>query len=156
MKITRTSPSFKVLVARLQSGELTRAQAAAEYGVPLGTLNVWLSRSKVGESTRLKERTLHGAAADLANSLDPKIAKLLDEATQKVLDGTYKSCLAASKAYPDVVLGTLTTRVRKARLAQGLPIGRQGKKAQPEAPLKPMPRTPEEVAARLGFPAEMR
>jgi hypothetical protein len=157
MNITRHSQTFKELVARLQSGELTRAQAAAAYGLNPGTLASWLLRSKVGESTRTKvgDKFLYGAAAEFAERLDPNIAKLLDEATEKVLDGTFKSCLAAHKAYPGVVLGTLTARVRKARLAQGLPIGRQGKKAQPE-PIKPMPRTPEQLNERLGFDVELR
>jgi homospermidine synthase len=133
MNITRHSQTFKELVARLQSGELTRAQAAVAYGVNPGTLAKWLLRSKVGESTRTKVdgKFLYGAAAEFADRLDPKIARLLEEATKKVLDGTFRSCLAAHRAYPDVVLGTLTARVRKARLAQGLPIGRQGKKPPP-------------------------
>jgi hypothetical protein len=78
----------------------------------------------------------------MALRFDPEIARQLDEAAKKVLDGTYRSCLAAHKDYPDVVLGTLTVRVKKARIAQGLPIGRQGKKNP-----KPMTQMPAELPA---------
>jgi len=150
----RNDTTFKEMVSRITSGELTRLQAADTYQIKPGTLNAWIRRSKL--DVPKQKRVAYGAAADLAANLDPRIAKLLDEATEKVLDGTFKSCLAAHKAYLGVALGTLTARVRKARLAQGLPIGRQGKKPLPDAPLKPMPRTPEQLNERLGFDVELR
>lgn len=149
----RNDTTFKEMVSRITSGELTRLQAADIYQIKPNTLNAWVSRSKL--DVPKQKRVAYGAAAEAAERLDPEIAKLLDEATLKVLDGTFKSCLAAQKTYPDVNLGTLTKRVRKARLAQGLPIGRQGKKAQPEQ-TKPIPRTPEALNARLGFAVELR
>ena len=149
----RNDPTFKEMVSRITSRELTRLQAADTYQIKPNTLNAWLRRSKIDAPKQT--RIAYGAAAELADRLDPNIAKLLDEATQKVLDGTLKSCLAASAAYPGISLSTLTARVRKARLAAGLPIGRQGKKPPPE-PTKPMPRTPEQLNERLGFDVELR
>lgn len=149
--MNRHSPQFKELVGRLQSGELTRAQAAEIYGINPMTLAKWLVRSKVGESTRTKaEGQLYGAAIEKLNSLDPAVAEALAEATQKVVDGVYPSCLAAHKDYPGVSLSTLTARVRKARVAKGLPIGRQGK-AQTPPPVQTIPQTHQELEERLGF-----
>jgi hypothetical protein len=151
----RNDSTFKELVSRITSGELTRLQAADIYGVNPGTLKVWLNRSNLSDATRLKERPLHGAALGWM-TIDPETARLLEDAAQKVLDGTFKSCLAAHASYPSLSLSTLTARVRKARLAQGLPIGRQGKKPQQEPTPAPMPRTPEQLNARLGFDVKLR
>lgn len=150
----RNDPTFKEMVSRITSGELTRLQAADTYQIKPNTLNAWLRRSKIDAPKQT--RIAYGAAADLMARLDPNIAKLLDEATQRVLDGTFKSCLEAQKSYPDVSLSTLTVRVRKARIAKGLPIGRQGWPKPPEAPVKALPGTPEEVNERLGFPVSLR
>jgi hypothetical protein len=125
----RNDTTFKEMISRINSGELTRLQAADVYKIKPNTLNAWVIRSKL--DVPKQKRVAYGAAAEAAERLDPNIAKLLDEATAKVLDGTFRSCLAAHAEYPGIVLGTLTKRVRKARLAQGLPIGRQGKKPPP-------------------------
>lgn len=145
----RNDSTFKEMVARIQSGELTRAQAANTYNLNPGTLNVWLGRSKLNETTKMSVRPLHGATADLVNNLDPEIAAKLAEATRKVLDGTFKSCLAAHGTYPELSLSTLTARVRKARLSEAL----MGVK-KPVAKLLPL--TNEEITTALGFSAEFR
>lgn len=150
----RNDSTFKEMVSRISSGELTRLQAAEVYQIKANTLNAWLRRSKIDAPKQ--KRVAYGAAAEMAANLDPTIAKLLDEATAKVLDGTFKSCLEAHKSYPDVSLSTLTARVRKARIAKGLPIGRQGKPKPAEEPIKAMPRTNDEVNERLGFPVDLR
>jgi len=144
----RNDTTFKEMVARIQSGELTRVQAADTYNLNPGTLNVWLSRSKLNETTKMAVRPLHGATADLVNNLDPEIAAKLAEATQKVLDGTFKSCLAAHAAYPELSRSTLTARVRKARLAL------EPKPAPQKVPKPPL--TNDEIAAAIGFNVEFR
>lgn len=129
MNITRHSEKFKELADQMHSGAITREQMADTCGVKVGTLGVWLTRSKLTKKNNADgTKKLHGSAADNAARLSPETAKLLDDLTKKVLDGTYKSCLAAHTDHKDVSLSTLTVRVRKARIAQGLPIGRQGKK----------------------------
>lgn len=127
------------MVARIQSGELTRAQAAQTYGINLGTLGVWLSRSKVNTTTRAP-RKLHGAALGWAIT-DPDKVKLLDEAVAKVLAGEM-SATKASEIYPTLALATIALRVRKARLAAGQPVQQRRTReelerdAQPEAALQ--------------------
>lgn len=150
----RNDTTFKEMVSRVSSGELTRLQAADIYQIKPNTLNAWVRRSKL--DVPKQKRVAYGAAAEAADRLDPQIAKLLEEITQKVLDGTFRSCLSAQKAHPELNLGTLTKRVRKARLAQGIPIGRQGAPKQAEPAHKPLPRTREELNERLGFAVELR
>lgn len=116
--MNRHSPEFKELVARLQSGELTRAQACDIYGLQRDTLSTWLTRSKVGASTRTKTRPLAGSAKQFVESMDPQYVLLLNDLVAKVLSGEYRSCRAAHLANPQVPLSTLTVRVRKARKAQ--------------------------------------
>jgi hypothetical protein len=43
----RNDPSFREMIGRIRSGELTRKQAAAAYGITTGLLNVWIQRSKI-------------------------------------------------------------------------------------------------------------
>lgn len=151
MHMKRNDKTFKEMVSRIQSGELTRIKAAEVYNVKAHTLNVWIARSKL-DVPKQKPKA-YGAAAELDANLDPTIAKLLEEAAQKVLDGTFKSCLAAHKEYQDLSLSTLTARVRKARLAQGLPIGRQGKKIPAPTTSTPLTiaRNQQELSQILGF-----
>ncbi|MDO9236198.1 MAG: hypothetical protein Q7U28_09235 [Aquabacterium sp.] len=115
VSITRNSKEFRELVSRLQAGTLTRAQAAAEYGINPGTLGVWLSRSKVRSP-----KALHGAALGWAIT-DPDKIKLLNEAVAKVLAGEV-SATKASEMYPTLALATIAFRVRKARIAAGQPV----------------------------------
>jgi len=142
----RNDPTFKEMVARILSGELTRMQAADLYQIRANTLNIWLARGKIDAPKR--KRIAYGATADLVNNLDPEIAAKLAEATQKVLDGTFKSCLAAHAAYPELSRSTLTARVRKARLAL------EPKPAPQKVPKPPL--TNDEIAAAIGFNVEFR
>lgn len=74
----RNDPQFQEMVSRIESGELTRAAAAHEYKINLGTLGVWLARSGIKDKGTKK---LHGAAtqwgADPAKDVAYKAA--LDE-----------------------------------------------------------------------------
>lgn len=74
----RNDPQFQEMVSRIESGELTRAAAAHEYKINLGTLGVWLARSGIKDKGAKK---LHGAAtqwgADPAKDVAYKAA--LDE-----------------------------------------------------------------------------
>lgn len=74
----RNDPQFQEMVSRIESGELTRAAAAHEYKINLGTLGVWLARSGIKDKGTKK---LHGAAtqwgADAAK--DAAYATALDE-----------------------------------------------------------------------------
>ncbi len=142
----RNDPTFKEMVARILSGELTRMQAADLYQIRANTLNIWLARGKIDAPKQ--KRIAYGATADLVNNLDPEIAAKLAEATQKVLDGTFKSCLAAHAAYPELSRSTLTARVRKARLAL------EPKPAPQKVPKPPL--TNDEIAAAIGFNVEFR
>lgn len=107
----RNDKTFKEMVSRIQSGELTRSQAADAYNIKVNTLNVWLGRSRLTvPKTRSKE--LRGAAVEWSNNVD---YTALNSAVASVLDGTYKSCYAAQRAFPTVKLSTLTLKVRQAR-----------------------------------------
>lgn len=114
----RNDKTFKEMVARISSGELTRAKAAELYGINLGTLNVWISRSGVGKETRSPHK-LHGAALGWA-STDPNRAKALKEATDKVLSGDLSLDDATEKFKMEgVARATLARSVRAARVAAG-------------------------------------
>lgn len=125
--MNRHSQEFLQLVERLKSGELTRKQACDEYSIHPGTLSSWLLRSNLNEVTRLKTKDLYGEAAKKVLT-DPVVVGELEEATKKVLSGEIPSCLAASRVYKNIKLGTLTVRVRKARLAAGQEVVRRSKR----------------------------
>lgn len=117
----RNDATFNAMVARLAAGELTRQQAAEEYGVNYGTLCVWLGRSKLNDSTARKTpKAVYGAAVDWAIK-DPDKVKALDAAVAKVLAGEI-SALAAAKQNPDLSARTIADRVRRARVQSGLPV----------------------------------
>jgi hypothetical protein len=117
----RNDTQFKALVARLQAGELTRQQAADLHGVKYETLCQWLRRSKVDLIPR-EDKGLTGYAVELKKRLaDPDIKAALDSAVARVLAGEI-SALAASREDPRINHRTLAVYVRKAKLAQGLPV----------------------------------
>ena len=116
--ITRHSKTFKDLAAKIQSGELTRAEAAAQAGINPGTLGVWLSRSNVTAPKNPDgTRKLYGTAAQ-KKITDPDKVKLLDEAVARVLDSNL-SVTQVSEMYPTLSATTIAARVRKYRLEHG-------------------------------------
>jgi hypothetical protein len=119
--MNRHSPEFHAIIAQLQAGTTTRQRVSQEHGLSINTLNAWLRRSNVGESTRIKDRPLVGAAAEKHRAMSPDDAALLDRLTAEVLDGTYRSALAAHTTHPHISLSTLTKRVFAAKRAAGLP-----------------------------------
>lgn len=124
----RNDPTFKEMVSRIESGELTRLQAADTYGINPGTLNVWLSRSNLAEKTRLKERPLHGAALGWVK-LDPDRAKLLDEVVARVVAGEL-TVTQAARENPTLVLMTISTKVRQRQEELGLPMRKRRTRAE--------------------------
>ena len=116
--MNNTSPEFTEMICRLQSGELTRKQAAAAYSIDIGTLNVWISRKGLADS--IPKQGLAGAAREWAEK-DPDKVKARREAAARVLSGEI-SAMAAAKEYPGMSHVTLALDVRKARIAQGLPV----------------------------------
>lgn len=115
----RNDPTFKEMVSRIASGELTRKQAAEAYGINYGTLCVWLGRSDLNAETvqrgpkAHRDRTAHGAAT-LWPTLPPEVVAALDAAVARVMAGE-STALGESKADPRIKLSTLTQRVQKAR-----------------------------------------
>ena len=113
----RNDTTFKEMVSRIASGELTRKQAADVYGVKYGTLMVWLGRSGLNDETAFKGPAraggTYGAAADWP-VLTPERAAALDAAVARVVAGE-STALGESKANPEIKLSTITQRVRSAR-----------------------------------------
>lgn len=127
----RNDATFKEMVARLQSGELTRDQAADAYGINPGTLNVWISRSKLGDTIpNLQGKSRAGAAVHWPE-LTPDEVSATEAAIARVLAGEV-SALAATKADPRISASTLAKRVRKARIDRGIPV--QGRKPHARNP----------------------
>lgn len=123
----RNDATFKAMVARLQSGEITRKQACEEYDIPYGTLAVWLTRSKVNESIPRSPaggpenpRQRQGAALEWG-TLSDDVRQRMNAAVARVLAGE-TSALAESKADPEIKCTTLTLWVRRAKEAAGIPV----------------------------------
>lgn len=110
-----TDHQFKVMISRLQAGELTRNQAAAFYGIGIGTLNVWVSRKKLGGT--IPSAGPAGAALERMIT-DPDKVKDRAEAVARVLSGKI-SALAVAKEYPGMSHVTIASDVRKARISMG-------------------------------------
>ena len=131
----RNDSTFKEMVSRIQSGELTRHQAADAYGVGYGTLCVWLSRSKLNESTVQRSpdgtrmRMRYGAAVEWGVPNPEAMAA----AVQRVLRGEI-SAQAASKQSPELNSRTLAKKVRKERLAQGQMVQYRARRPGPTIP----------------------
>lgn len=125
--MNRHSPEFKALVKRLQAGELTRKDAAEQAGLSYGTLSVWLSRSGVTAAIPDNRRTNHAdkpfephAAVLNGAEMTPDKAKALNAAVDKVLAGGTSARAAAAEMGVSHV--TVAAKVRKIRIAQGLPV----------------------------------
>ena len=122
----RNDTTFKLMVSRLQSGEITREQACAEYGVGYGTLCVWLGRSKLNATIPHpgwkpdRARPMVGAAAEWT-PLDEDTKKAIEAAVVRVIAGEI-SALAVAKEDPRINHRTLTKAVRKAKIAAGIPV----------------------------------
>lgn len=134
----RNDPTFKEMVARLQSGELTRNQAAEAYGLKPNTLITWLLRSKI-DIPRDSSAGLRGAALTWTKD-DPVRKAALAEAVAKVLSGELTGDQAfAIYADKGVARATLFLEVRKILAAQGIKR-RPGR--PPKVPRQPLPVTP--------------
>jgi len=132
----RNDPTFQVMVARINSGELTRAQAADTYNLNLGTLHVWLSRSGVKTP---RQKVLHGAALDWVID-DPERTKAIQAAVTDVTAGRM-TARAAAQAHGQA-FATVAWHVRKILASQGIrrPTGRPPK--EPKEPKEPTTNTP--------------
>lgn len=123
-------PQFQEILARIRSGELTRAQAAAEYGLNPGSLNTWISRS--GQAHTLPSRRgKAGTAAERAEK-DPDKVAAMEAAVKRVLTGEI-SALAMAQLDPRVNPRTLAAKVRQARLKAGLPVQAKRSRTTKEA-----------------------
>lgn len=123
--MNRHSPEFKALVKRLESGEITRNQAVQESGLAYSTLTTWLART--GAAIPDNRRTNHAdkpftphAAVLNGAEMTPDKANALNAAVDKVLAGGTSARAAAAEFGVSHV--TVAAKVRKIRLAQGLPV----------------------------------
>lgn len=111
--------TFKEMISRIASGELTRKQAAEAYGIDPGTLNVWIARFNLSDSLP----SMRGKAG-YAKQLSDKYAidtDAYEKAVARVLSGEI-SALALSEETPGIKAGTLAKKVRQARIRAGLPV----------------------------------
>lgn len=119
----RNSQAFNTMVSRITSGEISRRQAAAIYGINYGTLGVWLNRSNVNEATAFKgdaaKRGTRAGAALGWPSLPESVRVKLDEAADRVVAGI-STAKEEADADPDIKLSTLNIRVRQRGVAMGL------------------------------------
>ncbi len=141
----RNDPTFREMIRRIDSLEITRAQACDLYGVSLGTLNVWISRSKLKLARAPKP--LAGAALEWANN-DPVRRAALDEAISRVVSGELTGDQAfALYAGQGVARATLFYEVRKILAKQGIVRPRGRPPVNPPAILPPPePYRPPELA----------
>jgi hypothetical protein len=115
--MTRDDATFKEMVLRLQAGDLTRAQAAEQYGLKYNTLCQWLKRSNLASSIPM------APVEHQFKKTDPEIERATQAAVELVLNGL-SSALAAAR--PGVTLShrEISRRVRMRRLALGRPVKR--------------------------------
>lgn len=126
--VKRNDPSFREMIGRIRSGELTRKQAAAAYGITTGLLNVWIQRSKITglpRDTEWRQRNPDKVKelADhlIGKPLSPEVQALMDAAVARVLAGEV-SARAAAAEDPRLSHRTLARNVRRERLKAGLPV----------------------------------
>jgi transposase-like protein len=123
--MNKHTPQFNEMMSRLQAGEISRDQAALEYGVNRNTLNVWILRA--GLKGKVPRKPLTAEAAEVMKEnlgsglLSGEASEALDNAIARVLAGGV-SALAAAQEDPRVSPSTLAKRVRAARLAAGQPV----------------------------------
>jgi len=130
MNITRHSEKFKILASRMHSGEITREQMADACGIKVGTLGVWLTRSKLTKKNNADgTKKLHGAALGLVIN-DPNRAKVVATAVARVMSGEI-SVTQAAREYPEIPASTLSKRVRQLKEYAGEPVARRNR---PQAP----------------------
>jgi transposase len=124
----RNDPTFRAMVSRLLAGEITRSQAASEYGIQYNTLCVWLTRSKIDLPETKKTRSLkpfsadtvrHGAAVNFPTITEERAQKM-NLAVQKALSGEMSARAASIEL--GVSVQTVSRKVRSMRVAQGLPV----------------------------------
>ncbi len=147
----RNDPTFKEMVARILSGELTRKQAADAYGIKENTLTHWLLRGKI--ATPKQPKVLAGAALEWTKP-DPVRRAALDEAVSRVLSGELTGDQAfALYADQGVARATLFYEVRKILAKQGVvrPRGRPPVNPPvilpPPEPYRPPELTPDPMPA---------
>lgn len=112
----RNDTTFKEMVSRIQSGELTRNQASEAYNVKRGTLDKWLNRSRI--ATPPLPKALYGAALTWVKD-DPVRAAALKAAIDDVLTN-HTSLDQVIKKYPGVARSTVAVEVRKVLASQGI------------------------------------
>jgi len=142
--------TFKEMISRIASGELTRKQAAQTYDLDIGTLNSWISRHNLSDSLP----SMRGKAG-YAKQLSDKYAidtNAYEKAVARVLSGEI-SALALSEETPGIKAGTLAKKVRQARIRAGLPVqankGHNRPKPTESPQLNPKPKQiPEESAIK--------
>lgn len=110
----RNDSKFKEMVLRIQSGELTRHEAAEAYGIGYGTLGVWLSRSKLNSSTARRKVDGTKARYGVASEWPVLDKDAVDAAVQRVLSGEI-SARALCMQDPTFRYSTLVRKVQKAR-----------------------------------------
>lgn len=134
--VSRTSPEFKALAARMHAGEITRDQMADLCGIKIGTLGVWLTRSGLTKKNNADgTKKLHGFALGMVIN-DPTRAQALSAVVDRVMSGEI-SVTQASKECPEIPLSTISSRVRKLKGYAGLPVQRRNRRNHPLAPATP-------------------
>lgn len=160
--MNRHSQEFFDVVAKVNRHELTRLQAAANLGVPYSTFMTWVNRAGLSKKALKIEPKPFTATPDnvndsvccsvndpvndnptstkprrynLGSPLTQEKADALNAAVDKVLRGEI-SARAAALERPDLNLSfvTIAAKVRKIRLARGLPVQVRSKKASSPVP----------------------
>lgn len=109
--MNRHSPEFLALIDRIAAGELTRNEAAAEAGIGLGTLNVWISRSKL--NARLEPVARNKGPNHPFATNTPERTELYERAVAEGVAGATVRELV--ERYPTLSKHTLARRVCDAR-----------------------------------------
>lgn len=129
----RNDPTFKEMVSRIASGELTRKQAAEAYDLNLGTLHVWVQRSKLAlPKAPTGAKALAGAALEWKNT-DPVRIKALEDACNEALSGSLTVDQAVAKYKEQGVARATLQRMVRARLDESGVQRKRGPKSEPES-----------------------
>lgn len=110
----RNDPTYKAMISRIKSGELSRKQAAEEYGINPVTLNAWIVRSKEVLPDRRSSREVIDPRLEAMGvvALTPERKQALLDAVQRVIRGGI-SCNQAAKNDPTITMSYLARLVRK-------------------------------------------
>jgi len=126
MNITRHSKEFKDLATKMHAGDITREQVADLCGIKVGTLGVWLTRSKLTKKNNADgTKKLYGSALGMVIN-DPERAKVIADAVSRVMSGEL-SVTQAARNYPDIPASTLSKRVRQLKGYAGVPVARRNR-----------------------------